>query len=71
MHSSLNIAQASSYFKCLNMHMFMYATPTFITGVLCLVNLRTAAFNDHYSELMVYIAVSYSYWVSFHDVNHY
>ena len=31
------IVQDSSSFKCLEMHMFMYATPTPLTEVLCLV----------------------------------
>ena len=35
--SCLSIAQASFSFKCLNAHMFTYATPTFVTEGLCLV----------------------------------
>ena len=34
--SCLSIAQASSFFKCLDTHMFMYTTPTFITEALYL-----------------------------------
>ena len=35
--SCLSIAQASFSFKCLNVHMFSYATPAFVTEVLYLV----------------------------------
>ena len=35
--SRVSIVQASSSFKHLYMHMFMYATPTFITEAHCLV----------------------------------
>ena len=38
-HGRLSINQASSSFKRLDTHTFMYATPTFITEALCLVTL--------------------------------
>ena len=38
-HSHLSITQTSSSFKRLDMHTFMYATPTFITEALHLVTL--------------------------------
>ena len=54
------------------MHMFMYAIPTFITEVHCLVTqVRTAACNDCNSELMPYIALANSYWVSLHNAYQY
>ena len=38
-HSCLSITQASSSFKCLDTCTFTYATPTFVTEVLCLFTL--------------------------------
>ena len=35
--SFFSMILASSSFKCLDMHTFTYATPTFITEALCLV----------------------------------
>ena len=46
------------------MRTFMYATPTFITAS-C--NSSKAAFNDCYSELMLYTVLANSYWVSVYD----
>ena len=67
--SHLSIAQASSFFKFLDGHIFTYTTPTIITIALHLVTqVATAAFNDCYSELMPYTAIAYSYWVSIHNV---
>ena len=48
-------------------HVCSYSTPTFITEVLSCY-LSTTVFNDYYSESMAYIALAYSYWVSFHDI---
>ena len=46
----------------------MYATPTLITEVLCLVTqVHTTALNYCYSELIPYTVLTCSYWISFHD----
>ena len=66
--SHLSISQASSCFKCLNMHMFTYTTPTFITEAHHLVTrVYTATINNFYSELTPYTVLANSYWVNFHD----
>ena len=46
----------------------MYTTPTFITEVLHFVTQVSTALNDCYSELMPYIVLAYSYWISVYDV---
>ena len=53
------------------MHVFMYTTPTFITEVLHFVTQVLTALNDCYSELMPYIALAYSYWISVYDTYQY
>ena len=35
--SYLSAAQDSSFLKCLDMHTFVYATPTFVSEAFCLV----------------------------------
>ena len=65
--SRLSIAQASSSFKCLNMHTFTFATPTLITEALHLLTQVQLLYNRFYSELIPYTVLAYSYWVSFHD----
>ena len=58
--SRLSIAHAPLLFKCLNMHIFMYATPTLTTEALHLVTQVQAAFSICYSELPPYKALANS-----------
>ena len=65
--SRLSIAQASSSFKRLNMCTFMYATPTFITEVLCLLTQVQLVLMNFTVNITPYTVLAYFYWVSFHD----
>ena len=66
--SCLSVVQASSYFKCLNMHMTMYATPTFITecSVLLLMYRCTVVLNDCKNEAMAYTVPKPENWLCTH-----
>ena len=65
--SHLSIVQPSSSFKRLDTHTFMYATHTLLAEVLRLVT-QVQLFLITYSEIMPYIALANSYWVSVYDV---